>query len=273
MCRRFIIGLFLLTFGAHLSLAAQENTTDDFWTAARNGKIEQVKSHLDAGMDPNVRFPGGMTALSAACWRGHTEVAKLLMERGADPSLRDDSTKFSAVGFALMTGNTALLPDLMKKTNADSEFVLRVGAARGSTDLVQLALANHTLDPDDLAAAWYAASKNDKPEVLKVLEAHGVSEPVPVEAAQMGKYTGRFVTEDGREIILETSEGKFLLSSIDILGDQFQTEVVLLNKGLLLNPAIQSGRGKFLRQDDTITGLEIIGLGSTTSLKKTGEDE
>ncbi len=272
MCRRFIIGLFLLTFGAHLSLAAQENTTDDFWTAARNGKIEQVKSHLDAGMDPNVRFPGGMTALSAACWRGHTEIVKLLLERGADPGLRDDGG-LSAISFALWGRNAALLPELMKKTNADSEFVLRVGAARGSTELVQLALANHTLDPDDLAAAWYAASKNDKPEVLKVLEAHGVSEPVPVEAAQMGKYTGRFVTEDGREIILETSQGKLLLSSIDILGDQFQTEVVLLNKGLLLNPAIQSGRGKFLRQDDTITGLEIIGLGSTTSLKKTGEDE
>ena len=273
MLRKFCMLAFLLTFGFSPAVSAQNDSTDAFWTAVRNGKIKQVKSHLDAGMDPNVRFMAGMTALNAACWRGHTEVVKLLLERGADPSLRDDYWKLSTVGFALMTGNTALLSDLMKKTSADSELVLRVGAARGSTELVQLALANHTLDPDDLAAAWYVASKNDKSEVLKALEAHGVTAPVPVQGSLLEKYTGRFVTEEGEEIILEASEGKLLLSSIDILRDQFQTEVALLSKDLLLNPARQSFRGKFLWQGDTITGLEIISRWGTTSLKKTGEDE
>jgi len=51
--------------------------------AAEQGNIEAVKKHLANGADVNTHH-GGSTALHWAAFKGHKEIAELLIENGAD---------------------------------------------------------------------------------------------------------------------------------------------------------------------------------------------
>ena len=53
------------------------------FNAADQGNIEAVKKHLANGADVNTHH-GGSTALHWAAFKGHKEIAELLIENGAD---------------------------------------------------------------------------------------------------------------------------------------------------------------------------------------------
>ena len=58
--------------------------------AVRNGNISRVESLLDRGADVNVRAGYyGWTPLMVAVYYGHPDIAKLLIERGANVNARD----------------------------------------------------------------------------------------------------------------------------------------------------------------------------------------
>src|SRR3984885_2385454 len=57
--------------------------------AARGGCYECVQALIDAGADVNVPTPEGVTPLMIALDNDHNEVAKLLLDRGANPDLWD----------------------------------------------------------------------------------------------------------------------------------------------------------------------------------------
>ena len=58
--------------------------------AAEKGDAKKVKDYLDAGVDVNWRHKhNGRTALIEAAINGHEEVARLLLDRGADLNCQD----------------------------------------------------------------------------------------------------------------------------------------------------------------------------------------
>ena len=57
--------------------------------AARDGCLECVQAMIDAGADVNVPTPEGVTALIMALDNDHNDVAKLLLDRGANPGAWD----------------------------------------------------------------------------------------------------------------------------------------------------------------------------------------
>ncbi|KAJ0391259.1 hypothetical protein ATCC90586_012090 [Pythium insidiosum] len=56
---------------------------DELLTAARKGKIADVKKLLDAGVDVSAGQGSGSTALHYAAFYKHTDVVELLLEYGA----------------------------------------------------------------------------------------------------------------------------------------------------------------------------------------------
>jgi ankyrin repeat protein len=50
--------------------------------------VAMARLLLDAGAGINNRRRDGLTALHTAGYRGHSEVARLLLARGADPAIR-----------------------------------------------------------------------------------------------------------------------------------------------------------------------------------------
>jgi ankyrin repeat protein len=59
-------------------------------SACASGERESARILLEAGVDPNVRQQGGFTPLHAAAQNGDEELARLLLARGADPDAATD---------------------------------------------------------------------------------------------------------------------------------------------------------------------------------------
>jgi outer membrane protein assembly factor BamB len=61
----------------------------DIWKATVEGDVETVKQHIAAGTDLNGKEPiGGSTALNIAAIFGETEIAKVLIDAGADLEIK-----------------------------------------------------------------------------------------------------------------------------------------------------------------------------------------
>lgn len=79
-----------------------------FRMAAMAGSIEAVRLHVARGDDPNARDANGLTPLMLACRRKKIEVARLLIDAGADHRLVTPAGK-SAFDFASEAGATELI--------------------------------------------------------------------------------------------------------------------------------------------------------------------
>ena len=96
---------FLLEMGANIDGDPYRGT--GLTWAATKGRLETIEWLLDHGAKVNQRGtfggPGhgqGVTALHLAAGSGQTEAAKLLLARGADPTLRDELHGGSPMGWA-----------------------------------------------------------------------------------------------------------------------------------------------------------------------------
>jgi ankyrin repeat protein len=77
-----------------------------------------VRWFLDRGLNPDVAPFLGQTGLHLAIIQQHVEVVRLLMERGADPSIRGELVPFDAAGllgiFSAVDGRDPVIRQLRK---------------------------------------------------------------------------------------------------------------------------------------------------------------
>lgn len=76
------------------------------------GSVAFATLALDQGANINFAGDYGMTPLIQAAWRGHVEVVKLLLARGADPALQPG--RVNALQMAESKGHAAVV-ELLKK--------------------------------------------------------------------------------------------------------------------------------------------------------------
>ena len=81
--------------------------------AAAHGCTECLDELLRAGTDVNARLDNDLTLLMWATGYGHEATVRLLLERGADPTLKDNRGK-SAADMARDSSFPALIPLLVK---------------------------------------------------------------------------------------------------------------------------------------------------------------
>ncbi|MFD9945074.1 ankyrin repeat domain-containing protein [Nonomuraea sp. NPDC059023] len=77
----------------------EEIVGEAFVHACQHGRIEVVRWFLDHGVHPDVAPYLGRTGLHWAIPGARLPVIRLLLERGADPSIRDDLLQFDADGW------------------------------------------------------------------------------------------------------------------------------------------------------------------------------
>jgi hypothetical protein len=207
---QFLLAFILLvTFGAALGQVPKQQLNDQFWEAVRKGDLPAVTSLLDQGADVNAKFRYGTTALFKAAERGHVEIVKLLLARGADVTVKDTFYGATAMSWALDSDRVEVVTVLLEKDLSGAGDVLMAGVRGGKPSLVKVALETGTLKPENLTAALVIATDDkDKPEIAEMLKKAGALPPPVVDAAKLQTYVGRYKEETGTEVVISLADGR-----------------------------------------------------------------
>src|SRR5688500_16039316 len=90
-------------------------SAEELWAAARAGGAGRGAAALDKGADVNAKTRYGATALTYASDKGHIDVVKLLIARGADINAQDSFYKMRAVDMAMMNNHPAVVGLLLER--------------------------------------------------------------------------------------------------------------------------------------------------------------
>ncbi len=155
-----------------------ENNDTPLIIAARNGQSGIVRLlAAKKGIDLDATNHARSTALLAACEQGHSEIAKLLLEIGANPNFRA-LEGFTPLAIASRQGNTEIVKLLLErgadiKARTDSgKTALNLASGRGQLNLVKLLLENRAdIDAVDLdgGTALTEATRHGHGEVVQFL--------------------------------------------------------------------------------------------------------
>lgn len=145
------------------------------------GKANIVKGYLDnADFDMiNTHSNDGFTPLSLAGFFNQTEIAKLLLEKGADPNLSaTNPSKVNALHSAIAKENYELCQILLKKgadvnrVQVQNVTALHSAVHRGNLDLVKLLIENNasiTLKMDNGDTALIIAEREGHNSIAEYL--------------------------------------------------------------------------------------------------------
>ncbi|HYJ88959.1 MAG TPA: ankyrin repeat domain-containing protein [Pyrinomonadaceae bacterium] len=263
--------LLLLTLLAPLAVVAQDpkqEVNNQMWEAARKGDAVAVTAALDKGADVNAKFRYGTTALFKAAERGHTEVVKVLLARGADASVKDTFYGATAMGWALDNDHVEVVRAILDKDGSTVTQVLMQGARQGKAQLVEMAVAKGGLKPDALTSA-YAAVMDDKEKaaIAEMLKKAGATPPLVLDAATLQSYVGRFTPETGAEIVFSVKEGRLFATP----GPQQPIAMMALDKTTFKPAAFDGIVVTFTLEGEKVTGMTLKQGANTTVFKRVEE--
>ena len=209
--RRQLFLVFLLLFGSISALGQtpKQELNDKFWEAVRRGDLAATTALLDQGADVNAKFRYGTTALFKAAERGHVEIVKLLLARGADATVKDTFYGATAMTWALDGDHLEVVNALLAKDPAGVGDVLMTGVREGKPALVKIALATGNVKAETLTPALVVATDDkDKAEIVELLKKAGAVAPPAVDAAMLQSYVGKYKDEAGLEVVITLTDGR-----------------------------------------------------------------
>jgi hypothetical protein len=168
---------------------------EELQIAARRGQTAEVKKLLAAGAPLESKNQYGATPLYLAVFNGHTKVALLLLEKGANPNITDTFYKSSILDAALQKERPEIIRALIAKgvAVAPRQLNMALGADNPAT-LEAVLTASFT--PADLTTTLRAAlaAKNEK--AAAILRKAGAPEPkaIAVSAETLAGYAGEYTS-------------------------------------------------------------------------------
>lgn len=214
--------------------------------AVKDGNVRIVQTLLSDNSTVNARDENGWTALNWAATKGHTQVVKLLIEKGADVDAKDSGNGQTPLWKASHEGHTAIVKLLLEngadvnKRNASGETALWTASWKGHTDVVRLLLerganANLTQTETGITPLWIA-SQEGYLDIVKLLLENGAGVDVKKKdtgttalwlASQNGHAeVAKFLLENGAEVNVKRSD--IGVTALYIASEKGQTEVVKL---------------------------------------------
>ena len=158
---------------------------------AEQGHLAKVRELLAQGEDINQRsWHFHNTALMLASQNGHIEVVNLLLEKGADPSLSNDTVNITALGFAITSESPNRVAIVKALINAKADINAGWRLPQHNTwgtplmvairqrdvvvaDLLLRAGADFDMRNGMGDTAYSLAISYDSPEIIRLLEQVG----------------------------------------------------------------------------------------------------
>jgi len=209
----FLFSLLALLFPQTQTNSKQE-LNDQLFEAVRKGDVAAVTAALDKGADVNAKFRYGTTALFKAAERGNVEVAKVLLDRGADVNVKDTFYRATAMTWALQNDHTEVVRLLIQKGAEGAEGVLTTGIQANKEELVKIALDSGALKPEALTAALALSSLNEKTaSITELLKKAGAKPPLEVDATILQSYAGQYKSDSGPlQVTITVKDGRLYIA-------------------------------------------------------------
>jgi outer membrane protein assembly factor BamB len=210
----------LLLAAALMQQPAAAPSTEALFEAARNGDRARVVQLLDSGVDVNARARYDVTALAFAASRGHLDLVRLLVERGADVNVVDTFYKTRAVDGAVGNGHSEVAIYLLEHGSLGAQRVLSAGIREKHAGLVKAAVSTSELDGDALATALQQAEKAGDATVIEIVRAAAAAKPaakkasVTVPAAVLQSYAGTYRNETSALTVVIAATGNSLTATV-----------------------------------------------------------
>jgi hypothetical protein len=187
--------------------------------AARKGDAATVKKLLDEGVDVNTKFRYDATALFYACDHGHLEVVKVLLDHGADMSAKDTFYGFTPLMLATgpaqkkTPAHTEIAKLLIQKGAPGKDAALGGAIQSGDGPLVKVILDSGGLAPAALSDALETAKAANKAEMVTLLEQAGAKpyEDFKIDPAMLAKFAGSYKGTSGNEVTVVAAGARISL--------------------------------------------------------------
>src|SRR3954471_17303823 len=166
-----------------LAQATPPSQAEQLQEAARKGDAAAVKKLLDDGVDVNTKFRYGATALFYACDHGHVDVVKVLLDKGADLTLKDSYYGFTPLMLAVSPAqkrrpeHTEIAKLLIARGAPGKEAALGSAVDEGNTALAKFILDSGGIPAPNLSETLEAAKSGNKTEIVALLEQAGARVP------------------------------------------------------------------------------------------------
>ena len=264
---RHSLSLVLLLSAAVLAQPVPAGQVEALFDAARTGDRARVASLLDAGTSVNTASKYGVSALGFAAERGHFDVVRLLVERGADVTITDSFYGSRPLDMALRGGYLDIALYLLEHKSPGAASVLNAAIRQRNTGGVKAALATGQVDATALATANTIAKQAGDAAVIAMVktaaDATPAVAPVPitVAAALLRSYEGSYqnavtgagvkVAFDGTRLTL-TADGQTPLRLQPIEERRF-----IADEAPELNVAF-AGRGGIIERLSIVRGTSSV---------------
>ncbi|XZE52190.1 PQQ-binding-like beta-propeller repeat protein [Planctomycetaceae bacterium SH139] len=254
----------------HTSLAAETPGENDLWRAAAGGDLPRVQACLDADVPVDAANRYGVTALLLAVEHSHPEIAELLLEKGANPSVRDRFYGFTPMSWAVIRKQHATITELVNAGADDSIATLSRAIQQNKTEVVSAILAAHTLDNDAIRNAAILARAQKRTQLLEQLLENlpqDMRELPAVDPETLDEFVGYFEDKQGQGLLVSASDQTLAFKLGDIgskqtvyqtADDQFEAGLTKLvfkrdNDGKIvgLTRHFRTDRNQFSRIADT----------------------
>lgn len=176
--------------------------------------VKQLLQHPGIDVD-RVDNLAGRSPLIIAAARNYCEIVELLLDRGANPMLRDRQSGGTAMYRAIDNGCISVIRTMLRYDNVnlrclddDGRSLLHAASASGQIEIVRL-LKEKNLDPNALdkqgQTTLHGASRHGKFEAVKVLLELGAN---PAIKDNFGRTPSMVAWQYGHTQIMDILEGK-----------------------------------------------------------------